>query len=97
GGLASCTSGCATGQVRCGSSCVDTTSDPTNCGTCGTACPAALNASRTCSASVCGQSCLAGYADCNGIASDGCETNTQSSAGNCGTCGTVCMGGAHTT
>jgi hypothetical protein len=35
--------------------------------------------------------CAAGLDDCNGDASDGCETNISSSIENCGNCGTVCM------
>jgi hypothetical protein len=34
--------------------------------------------------------CSAGTADCNGIASDGCETDLTSDFANCGACGTSC-------
>jgi hypothetical protein len=36
-------------------------------------------------------SCAAGFADCNGHASDGCETDL-SQAAHCGSCATVCSG-----
>jgi hypothetical protein len=34
--------------------------------------------------------CNAGYADCNGTYSDGCETNLNTNASHCGMCGVVC-------
>jgi hypothetical protein len=34
--------------------------------------------------------CNAGFANCNGIYSDGCEVNTQTDNNNCGGCGIVC-------
>jgi len=34
--------------------------------------------------------CAAGYADCNGQNSDGCETGTATDPSNCGACGHVC-------
>ena len=37
--------------------------------------------------------CDAGFADCNGIASDGCETDLSSSPQHCGLCGNTCGGG----
>src|SRR5574337_767341 len=40
---------CPDGQTSCGTMCVDTTSDPANCGACGNAC----SASQVCNAGVC--------------------------------------------
>ena len=40
-----------------------------------------------------GGECLAGTADCNANAADGCEVDLQSDVNNCGMCGTVCEGG----
>ncbi len=34
--------------------------------------------------------CAAGFGDCDGTAANGCETNTQTSAANCGACGRAC-------
>jgi hypothetical protein len=50
--------------------------DPTNCGRCGNVCPTtATNGTQTCSAGRCKVgTCNAGWADCNGLVSDGCET-----------------------
>ena len=35
--------------------------------------------------------CPSGYLNCNGLSSDGCEINTNTSASNCGACGNVCV------
>ena len=62
----------------------------TNCGACNNACtvahgtPLCLNA--TCSVG----SCNAGYANCNGLYADGCETNTTSNPNHCGGCSRTC-------
>lgn len=56
-------------------------------------CPSLPNASARCD-SVLGrcvlESCALGFANCDGIEGNGCETNTQSDPINCGTCGHVC-------
>jgi hypothetical protein len=52
------------------------------------------NSTPACVSSACKVgSCNAGFADCNGVAADGCETNLNTSATNCGACGKVCAGG----
>ena len=38
-------------------------------------------------------SCDAGYADCNRLATDGCETLVATDVNNCGACGTACLPG----
>ena len=82
---------CATGKDCCSGSCFDTQKDVKNCGTCGNVCPTPANGTAACTAGVCGiGTCNTGFGDCNGSASDGCETNTQTSKDNCGMCGTVC-------
>jgi hypothetical protein len=43
--------------------------------------------------SACGFACSAGFSDCNGLGSDGCEVNTKSDKNNCGACGKACAGG----
>jgi hypothetical protein len=35
-------------------------------------------------------SCATGFADCNGVEADGCETNLTTSADHCGACGVAC-------
>lgn len=42
---------------------------------------------------VCGFQCQYPYADCNGVASDGCEVDLYNDASNCGACGVHCAHG----
>jgi hypothetical protein len=53
----------------------DKTTDPGNCGGCGTICAATNATARACTAGVCGAItvCAAGYRDNNGNPADGCE------------------------
>ncbi len=69
---------------------VDPTADPHNCGGCGTTCPVPANATATCSGSTCGLSCNSGYGNCDNQAGNGCEVNLNTSAANCGACGSAC-------
>jgi hypothetical protein len=69
--------------------------DPLNCGACGGVCGAPAHATATCTASGCGYACIAPYEDCDGLASNGCEINTQTDLSNCGTCTNVCATPAH--
>jgi hypothetical protein len=65
-----------------------------NCGTCGHACSFINATAVSCSAGICSIiSCNSGFANCNGIASDGCELNTTNSPTNCGFCGFTCPAG----
>jgi len=73
---------------------VDTRGSLTHCGMCGNACPARANATPTCAAGACGIACITGFADCNGIAADGCEVNLAVDAGHCGSCAIACPAGA---
>ena len=87
----SCASGCrAPTPTPCGTSCVDTGSDLSHCGSCGMSCPVPSNGSATCSAGRCGIRCNSGFGDCNGLNSDGCEVPLNT-VGNCGGCGVGCM------
>jgi hypothetical protein len=61
-----------------------------NCGSCGTSCSVS-NGTPSCVAGSCAvNSCTAPYANCNGLYSDGCETNTTVSTSHCGGCGNAC-------
>ncbi len=89
-GSGSCTATCGPGEKVCGNSCTNTTFDPANCGSCGNACTYP-NASGACSSNTCSlAACSTGYGDCNHIAADGCESNSQTDANNCGACGNRC-------
>ncbi|RLB57427.1 MAG: hypothetical protein DRJ42_00375 [Deltaproteobacteria bacterium] len=68
----------------------DIMADPENCGRCGTSCgvdPA--NAAAMCTMGVCGLDCDAGFDDCDGDRSNGCEASTTEPA-RCGSCTTAC-------
>jgi hypothetical protein len=60
-----------------------------NCGGCGTVCSTA-NAALTCATGTCAiAACNAGFGDCDGKASNGCETSLAT-ATDCGGCGQAC-------
>jgi len=68
----------------------DLATDPANCGGCGTAC-SSPNATGACTDGACSiGACTAGFADCNGMPSDGCEVDVATSAEHCGGCGAAC-------
>ncbi len=86
---------CATGFADCDSAAangceVNTTNTLTSCGTCGTVCAPPANATATCEDSACGFTCLMGFADCDGVASNGCEVVLASDVNACGACGMMC-------
>ncbi len=86
---------CNAGFADCDGSAADgceanLTTDVSSCGACGNAC-ALPNAAPACVAGTCAiGACNAGFADCDGVAANGCETNLQSDAGHCGACSTAC-------
>ena len=73
----------------CNGVCTDTAFDANNCGGCGKVCTAS-NANTSCGNGVCGTICKAGYGDCDGDPSNGCEENLETSTANCGGCGQAC-------
>ena len=72
--------------------------NPYNCGGCGIVCPTYPNTtSSTCSAGVCGiGGCSVGYANCDNVTSNGCETSLNT-PNNCGGCGIACQFGPNST
>ncbi len=58
-----------------------------------TACPSAPRAAGRCVSATCTTTCDVGFADCNGVASDGCEADTATDLANCGACRTACTPG----
>ncbi len=84
---------CAPGETRCfGFICVRLDDDPNNCGGCNHRCPGSERPHfvPSCSFGVCGGSCEAKYADCDGFADNGCEVDTRVDNRNCGGCGNAC-------
>ncbi len=87
------TCGCAAGQTMVGTTCVDVQTDARNCGRAGNACALANVATQRCQGGQCAVgACAAGFADCDGMAANGCEVNTATDASHCGACGTRCTG-----
>ncbi|MBL8678973.1 MAG: VCBS repeat-containing protein [Myxococcales bacterium] len=83
-------SACAPEQTRCLGRCVDIASSPIHCGACANVCAAGANAVAVCALGRCAQVCAEGFADCDGMASNGCEVDTRSSVEHCGGCGRAC-------
>lgn len=62
-----------------------------HCGACGNACPAIPNGYPKCEGGACAVGgCDAGYADCDGVVANGCETNLANTVAHCGACNNVC-------
>jgi hypothetical protein len=75
---------------------VNLSNDVEHCGSCATPCPKTTRGtpwSWVCSEGECQMACEPFHADCNGLASDGCETATNSDPANCGACGNKCEDG----
>ena len=97
-----CTGTCSVGFADCDidkrtNGCeINTTNNASHCGACGTVCPARANAAATpCVSSVCTVgACNANFANCDGVATNGCEVQITGAGAtdemNCGSCGNVC-------
>ncbi len=91
----SCTiTSCNAGFADCNNNPVDgceaNLASPTSCGVCGRVCTVA-NGVAGCSAGSCTvASCNTLFGNCNGLVSDGCETNLANSTNACGSCGNDC-------
>lgn len=75
---------CPSPEILCGTTCVDTSRDPLNCGGCNAAC----DGGTVCNAGTCAASCPSPEIACSGSCVD-----TSRDSQNCGTCGKAC--GAH--
>ena len=64
--------------------------DPMHCGECDNACSASAGEQAVCEEGVCRTDCAAGRGDCNGDASDGCETDLLTEVLHCGACNRSC-------
>src|SRR5262249_28566398 len=75
---------CPPYQSSCHGACIDTVSDPLNCGGCGITCTGNL----ACSGGLCSATCLPGLSICGNSCVDKSTDNK-----NCGTCGHTCGAG----
>src|SRR5438105_5465 len=73
-------------MVMCGATCRDLAVDPANCGMCGNVCAGAPRGVPSCASGVCGFTCNPGFADCDGMTRNGCETHTPDDVAHCGAC-----------
>jgi hypothetical protein len=84
GGFANCDSNPANGCE------IDVNTNANHCGSCGHVC-SLPNANAMCASGGCQiASCNAGFADCDGVAANGCEVNLNTDVAHCGTCATAC-------
>ncbi|MBI5512485.1 MAG: hypothetical protein HY909_01880 [Deltaproteobacteria bacterium] len=61
-----------------------------HCSGCGVMC-STVGGTPTCARGMCSTTvCMSGRGNCNGMASDGCEVDLNTSVSNCGTCGNAC-------
>jgi len=72
---------CSAGQTACDGTCVDTSTSPSNCGSCGNIC----STGQVCDLGSCSDSCSGGKTNCDGACVD-----TTSDPTHCGDCATVC-------
>jgi hypothetical protein len=81
---------CSSSEKLCGSSCVSTSSPATGCAAASCSACSFENAQSACSGGDCALgACNAGFENCDGNASNGCET-AISTATNCGGCNVTC-------
>jgi hypothetical protein len=86
-----CQSQCAAGTTFCNGACVNLQTSATHCGMCGRVCPVPANGAAACVAGACTVgACNTGFGNCDGNATNGCETNLNTSAAHCGQCRDAC-------
>jgi hypothetical protein len=76
----------------CGDACTSNVSTST-CGAGCSPCPVEAHEVATCDGQTCGVACDPDYADCDLVASNGCEADLKTDAQDCGACGVSCGAG----
>ena len=79
---------CPTGKSCCDNLCIDTRSDPLNCGSCENVC-VTTNGTPRCSSGNCAWTCASGFAHCQS-GNTGSETNIRTDVTRCGSCTRNC-------
>ncbi len=94
-GLGTCDPGYGNCDTNPGNGCeTNTQVTLAHCGGCGQACAPAHATAAACDAGTClPVTCAAGWGDCDGVASNGCEVDLTSTATHCNACGTACAAG----
>ncbi len=88
--IASCNSGWGDCNGVDSDGCENSLDSLADCGACGRGC-SRDNATASCAGDYCHiASCNSGWGDCNGVDSDGCETNLNTTSNHCGSCGFRC-------
>jgi hypothetical protein len=90
--------GCATGFADCdgnrGNGCEMSATTLQDCNGCSVACAPANATGPSCATGTCDYAqCTAGYQDCDGDRSNGCESNRLTDPDNCGGCNSPCGNG----
>ncbi|MDP1828868.1 MAG: MopE-related protein [Archangium sp.] len=90
-GIQACNAGFANCNNQVADGCeINTNTNLANCGACNAACTAA-NGTPSCVGGACAVlSCNPAFANCNGVAADGCEVSTGNDLNNCGACNVAC-------
>jgi alpha-tubulin suppressor-like RCC1 family protein len=90
-GAIECVSACPRGATECSGSCVDTETDTSHCGACDMPCAPRTGLVASCERGACVYECGTDRGDCDGVAANGCETDTRVDARHCGACDSPCM------